>query len=36
MKKGDFISKKESLKDKKRDKRGDILTEMIVKVVENK
>ena len=28
MKKGDFISKKESLKDKKRDKRGDILNKM--------
>ena len=36
VKKGDFIIKKGSLKDKKGDKRGDILTEMKGKVVENK
>ena len=34
VEKGDFISKKESLKDKKREKSRDILTEMRGKVVE--
>ena len=36
VKKGDFIIKQGSLKEKKGDKRGDILTEMKGKVVENK